>query len=59
LEDYIIGERFLLYGEKNLSPCGNLSRTLTEQGTKRRNLYFLNFNIENENLNILNPLQDG
>jgi hypothetical protein len=29
LEDLPHGEKFLLYGEKNLSPCGNLSRTHT------------------------------
>jgi hypothetical protein len=29
LEDLPHGERFLPYGEKNLSPCGNLSMTRT------------------------------
>jgi hypothetical protein len=47
------GERFLLYREKNLSMCGNLSRTRT-----KRTLYFLNFNIKNENFKILNPSSD-
>jgi hypothetical protein len=59
LEDLPHGERFLPYGEKNLSPCGNLSRTLTGLGAKRRTLYFLNFNIKRENFKILNPSPDG
>jgi hypothetical protein len=59
LEDLPHGERFLPYREKNLSPCGNLSRTRTGQGAKRRTLYFLNFNIKNENFKILNPSPDG
>jgi hypothetical protein len=53
LEDLLHGERFLPYGEKNLSPCGNLSRTHTGRGAKWQTLYFLNFNIKNENFKIL------
>jgi hypothetical protein len=53
------GERFLPYGEKNLSPCRNLSRTRTGLGAKRRTLCFLNFYIKNENFKILIPSQDG
>jgi hypothetical protein len=41
LGDLPQGERFLPYGEKNLLPCGNLSRTPTGRGAKRRTLYFL------------------
>jgi hypothetical protein len=59
MEDLPHGERFLPYGEKNLSPCRNLSRTRTGRGPKRRTLYFLNFNIKNENVKILNPSPDG
>jgi hypothetical protein len=54
-----LGERFLPYGEKNLSLWGNLSRTRTGLGAKRRTLYFLNFYIKNENFKILNPSPDG
>jgi hypothetical protein len=39
LKDLAHGERFLPYGEKNLSPCGNLSRTRTRPGMKRQTLY--------------------
>jgi hypothetical protein len=46
----------LPYGEKNLSPCGNLSRTRTGLGAKRRTLYFLHFSIKNENYKILHRL---
>jgi hypothetical protein len=42
-------ERFLPYGEKNLSPCGNLSRIRSGLGGKGQTLYFLNFYIKNEN----------
>jgi hypothetical protein len=49
LEDLHHGERLLPYGEKNLSPWRNLSRTRTGRGAKRRTLYFLNFNIKNGN----------
>jgi hypothetical protein len=52
------GERFLPYGEKNLSPCGNLSRTSTGLGAKWQTLYFLYFNIKKENFKILNPSPD-
>jgi hypothetical protein len=45
LEVLLHGERFLPYGEKNLSQCGNLSRTRTGLGAKRRTLYILNFKI--------------
>jgi hypothetical protein len=48
-EDLPHGERFLPYGEKNLLLCGNLSRTRSGRGAKRRTLYFLNFDIKNEN----------
>jgi hypothetical protein len=48
LEDLPHGERFLPYGDKKLSPCGNLSRTRTGRGATWRTLYFLNFNIKNE-----------
>jgi hypothetical protein len=44
LENLPHGERFVLYSEKNLSPCGNLSWTRTGLGAKRRTLY----NIKNE-----------
>jgi hypothetical protein len=49
LEDLPHSERFLPFGEKNLSPCGNLSRTRTGQGAKRQTQYILNFNNKNEN----------
>jgi hypothetical protein len=38
------GERFLLHGDKNLSPCGNLSRTRTGLGANPIQ-YILNFKI--------------
>jgi hypothetical protein len=56
---YRMGRDFLPYGEKNLSPCGNLSRTRTGLGAKQRTLYILKFNIKNENFKILNPSPDG
>jgi hypothetical protein len=59
LEDLPHGKRFSPYGEKHLSPCGNLSRTLTGIGAKQRTIYFLNLNIKNENFKILNPSPDG
>jgi hypothetical protein len=45
LEDLPHDEIFLPSGEKNPSPCGNLSRTRTRLGAKRRTLYLLNFKI--------------
>jgi hypothetical protein len=59
LKDLPHGERFLPYGEKNLSPLGNLSRTLTGLGAKRQTLYFFNFIIKDETFKILNPSPDG
>jgi hypothetical protein len=60
LKDLPHGERFLPYGEKNLVPCRNLSRTRSGRGAKWRMLYFLNVNIKNENFkNFLNPSPDG
>jgi hypothetical protein len=50
LEDLPYSKIFLPYGKKNLLPCGNLSRTPTGLGAKRRTLYFLNFKINNENV---------
>jgi hypothetical protein len=58
-EDLPHGERFLPYVEKNLSPCGNLSRTRTGARSEAANPILLNFNIKNENFKILNPSQDG
>jgi hypothetical protein len=43
LEDLPHGERFLPCGGKNLSPCGNLSRTRTGLGAKRRNPILFKF----------------
>jgi hypothetical protein len=45
-------------GEKSLA-VGELVRTRTRLGAKRPTLYFLNFNIKNENFKILNPSTDG
>jgi hypothetical protein len=42
------GESFLPYGEKNLSPCGNLSRASTGLGAKRRTLYFLTIKMKSK-----------
>jgi hypothetical protein len=39
---------FLLYGEKNLSPCGNLSRTRTGLRTKWQTLYYLTIKMESK-----------
>jgi hypothetical protein len=42
------GERFLPYGEKNLTPCRNLSRTRTGLGTKRQTLYCLTVKMKSK-----------
>jgi hypothetical protein len=58
LEDLLHGERFLPYGEKNLSPAGTCVGHVSGPVAKRRTLYFLNFKIKIENLKILNPSAD-
>jgi hypothetical protein len=44
------GKRFLPYGEKNFSPCGNLylSRTRTGLGATRQTLYFLTIKMKSK-----------
>jgi hypothetical protein len=52
------GERFLPYGEKNLSR-ELVQDTYVAIGAKRRTLYFFNFNVKNEHFKILNPSPVG
>jgi hypothetical protein len=40
LEDLPHGKKFLPYGEKIFSPCGNLSRTCTGLGAKQQTIKF-------------------
>jgi hypothetical protein len=46
--DKLITLCWMIYGEKNLSPYGNLSGIRTGLGTKRRTLYFLNIEMKSK-----------
>jgi hypothetical protein len=52
LKDLPHGERFLPYGEKNLSPCRNLYRTRTRLGMKWQTLYFLTNKMKSKFLKL-------